>query len=93
MFNLFQDYSVFLSVVPKKPAPFEQFHNTVAAGTQKEMVLGIRKFVSEANEFLSETSWGYGGRWKLCIFKKISSWIVSKLQAKRLSQQIFEKVK
>ena len=32
----------------------------VAAGTQREMVLGIQKFVSEANEFLSETSWGYG---------------------------------
>ena len=77
---------------------------SVAAGTQKEMVLGIQKFVSKANKFLSETSWGYGGAispplgsrgevpGKLCIFKKISSWIVSKLQAKRLSQQIFEKV-
>ena len=76
----------------------------MAAGTQKEMVLGIQKFVSEENEFLSETSWGYGGAGspplgsrgeapgKLCIFKKISSWIVSKLQAKRLSQQIFKKV-
>ena len=33
----------------------------VAAGTQYKMVLGKQKFVSEANKFLPQTSWGMGG--------------------------------
>ena len=35
---------------------------TVAAGTQYMMVLGKQNFVSEANKFLPQTSWGMGGR-------------------------------
>ena len=34
---------------------------SVAAGTQYKMVLGKQNFVSEANKFLPQTSWGMGG--------------------------------
>ena len=33
----------------------------VAAGTQYKMVLGKQNFVSEANKFLPQTSWGMEG--------------------------------
>ena len=47
----------FVSVFPPLCFP----SGSVAAGTQYKMVLGKQKFVSEANKFLPQTSWGVGG--------------------------------